>query len=111
VSAKCRGQYGSWQQGPGKGLVAALNAVVPADAAGNTQQVTAALGNARSAVARAARYPMPTCADPKGYWDVLLMHVNAAASGAGSASIFRTAMNGVPEITQELITELKGADG
>jgi len=111
VSAKCKGQHDSWQQGLGKGLVAALSAVGPAEAAGNSQQVTAALENARRAVARATRYPMPACADPEGYWDVLLMHVNAAATGTGSASSFRTAMNGVPEITQELIIELKRAGG
>jgi hypothetical protein len=111
VPAKCRAQYGSWLQGPGKGLVAALSAVGVADAAGNTQQVRAALDNARPAVARAARYPMPACADPGGYWMVLLMHVNAAATGTGSPSGVRTAMNGVPDITQELMAELKRAGG
>jgi ABC-type glycerol-3-phosphate transport system substrate-binding protein len=35
----------------------------------------------------------------------------AAAPSAVSGSSFRTAMNGVPEITQELITELKRAGG
>jgi hypothetical protein len=54
---------------------------------------------------------MPACADPKGYWAVLLMHVNAAATGPGSGSSFRTAMNGVPMLTQELVTELKRAGG
>lgn len=108
VSAKCRRQYDSWQQSPGKGLVAALSA---AGAAGDAQQVTAALGGTRPVVARAARYPVPACADPKGYWDVLLMHLSAAATSKGSASGFRAAMNGASQITQELTTELKGARG
>jgi hypothetical protein len=88
-----------------------LSAVGSADAAGNSQQVTAALDNARPAVARAARSPMPACADQNGYWDALLMHVNAAAAGTGSHESFRTAMNGVPKLTQELITELRRAGG
>jgi hypothetical protein len=47
------------------------------------------------AVARAARYPMPARADPKGYWEVLLMHINAAVeSVANSARVrFRKAVN------------------
>jgi hypothetical protein len=111
VPVNCRQRYDSWKQSPGKGLVAAISAVGSAEAAGNTQELTAALKNARPAVARAARYPVPACADPEGYWEVLMMHVNAAAASTGSAPGFRAAMNGVPQITRELLAELKRTSG
>jgi hypothetical protein len=72
--------------------------------------LTAVLKKAEPAVARAARYPMPACADPKGYWEPLLMHINAAAASTGSASSLRAAMKGVPMITRELVAELNRTD-
>jgi hypothetical protein len=104
----CRQQYSTWANGQGKGLIAALSAVSSAATAGDAHVLTVALKNAKPAVARAAHHPMPTCADPKGYWSVLLMHVNAAASGKGSPRSVRAAMKGVPEIEHQLIAELKG---
>ena len=57
---------------------------------------------------------MPACADPKGYWTALLMHVSAAASTGASgprpASVI-VAMKGVPKIERELRTELKTTTG
>jgi hypothetical protein len=57
---------------------------------------------------------MPACADPKGFWTALLMHVNAAAStkssGSGTASI-TLALKGVPTIERELSGELKNTAG
>ena len=67
-------------------------------AAGDPHVLKAALKKARPAVASAARHPMPGCADPRGYWYVLLMHVNAAAAKGSSASSIRAAMQGVPQI-------------
>lgn len=103
----CRQQYDTWQHGDGKGLMAALDAVSTAGTAGDTQVLTVALKNARTAVARAARHPMPSCADPMGYWDVLLMHVNAATARGSTASSVRASMTGVPKIEHELTVELK----
>jgi len=91
----------------GRGVMAALHAVSTAGAAGDPQTLTAALKDARPAVARAARHPIPACADPRGYWPVLLMHVNAAAATKGPASSTRAAMTGVPKIEHELTTELQ----
>ena len=110
VAVNCKQQYDTWKNGPGKGLVAQLSAVSSAETAGNVQTLTAALKNAEPALARATRHPLPGCADPKGYWEVLLMHINAAA-GTRSASTLRAAMTGVPKITHELIAELNRADG
>ena len=107
VPVSCRQQYDTWQRGQGRGVMAALDAVGTAGTARDAQALTAALQKARPAVAQAARHPIPACADPRGYWDVLLMHVNAAAATKVPASSARAAMTGVPKIEHELTTELK----
>ena len=109
MAATCKQRYDAWQQGPGNGLVAALNAVGAAETAGNAQALTAALKQAAPAVAKAARNPLPSCADPKGYWEVLLMHVNAAVAGKSSAAGVQAAMKDVPGIEHALTTELKAS--
>ena len=101
----CIQQYNTWKDGNGKGIVATLTAVSSADKAGDTQALLTALKKAKPAIARAARYPIPVCADPKGYLEILLMHVNAAAS-ANSVSTLQAAMKGVPEIDRNLMAEL-----
>jgi hypothetical protein len=103
----CKQQYVAWERGHGKKLIAALNAVSSAGAAGDAHVLTTALKKAKSAVARAPRHPMPACADPRGYLSVLLMHVNAAAASGSSASSVRAAMAGVPKIEHELTAELR----
>jgi hypothetical protein len=103
----CSQQYATWEHGKGSGIIAALNAVSLADTMGGTTALTAALEKAKPAVARGARYPLPACADPIGYWNVVLMHVNAAVASLGSPSSVRAAMKDVPRITQSLTTELK----
>ena len=103
----CSQQYRTWKHGQGKGLMSALNAVSSAATAGDAQVLTAALKQARPAVARAARHPIPACADPRGYWSVLLMHVNAAVASKGSAASMRAAMQDVPKIQHKLTTEVK----
>jgi hypothetical protein len=111
----CGKQYSTWKHGHGKGVMAALSAVSSAEAAGDAEMLTAALKKAKPAIARAARHPIPACADPRGYWDVLLMHVNAAIAstastgGSGSASSLRAAMKDVPKIEHKLATEVKRA--
>lgn len=103
-AVSCSQRYQTWEQGHGKGLLAAFRAISVASTAGN---LTAALTKARPDVARAARYPMPACVDPRGYWGVLLMHVNAAASSKAATSNVRAAMKDVPRIDHELTSELK----
>ena len=107
VPVSCSQQYDTWNHGQGKGLIAALDAVSSAATAGDTKVLTATLKKARPAVSRAARHPVPACADPRGYWDVLLQHVTAAAASTGSASSMRAAMKGVPQIEHQLTAELK----
>jgi hypothetical protein len=103
----CGQQYRTWKHGQGKGLMSALNDVSSAATAGDGQVLTAALEQAKPAVARAARHPIPACADPRGYWSVLLMHVNAAVASKGSASSVRAALQDVPKIQHKLTTEVK----
>jgi hypothetical protein len=107
VPVSCSQRYNTWTQGQGKGLIAALDAVSSAETAGGTQMLTATLEKNRPAVSRAAHHPVPACADPAGLWNVLLMHVTAAAANVSSASSMRAAMKGVPEIEHELTAELK----
>ena len=66
VPVSCAQQYQTWEHGPGKGLIATVHAVSMASTAGNHQILTAALEKAKPIVARAARYPVPACADPGG---------------------------------------------
>jgi hypothetical protein len=107
VPVSCNQQYRAWEQGSGKGLMGALNTVASAATASDAQALTAALKQAKPAVAKAARHPIPACADPRGYWSVLLMHVNAAADTRASASSVRAAMQGVPKIHHTLVAEVK----
>jgi hypothetical protein len=110
ITASCRQRYHAWKQGPGKGLVAALDAVGSSATAGDTNALKAALKRTKPLLAKAARYPLPACADPEGYWTVLMMHVNAAATSTGSAATLTAAMKGVPTLTRELNAELKRAE-
>jgi hypothetical protein len=112
VLVNCPQEYKVWKQGPAKRLVGALNAVGSASTTGDTSALAAALKQAGPAVDKASRYPIPACADPKGYWTVLLMHVNAAESsgGPGSDSV-ALALQGVPKIERQLSVELKSTVG
>jgi hypothetical protein len=103
----CSQQYQTWEHGHGKGLLNAFRAISVASTAGNPRILTTALTKARPDVTRAARYPMPACVDPRGYWGVLLMHVNAAVTSTAPASSVRAAMKDVPTIDHELTNELK----
>jgi len=109
VPVSCRQQYRTWQDGQGKGLAAALDTVSSAETAGNTQVLVAALKKIKPAVGAAAHHPIPACADPMGYWSVLLMHVNAGAGSTGSAAGMRLAMKDVPKIEGQLLAEVKRA--
>jgi hypothetical protein len=106
VPVSCSQQYDAWKHGKGKAVIAALDAVRSAETAANTHTLVAALKKTRPAVSQAAHHPVPACADPRGYLNVLLMHVNAAAAQGGSASSVRAAMQGVQKIERQLTAEL-----
>jgi hypothetical protein len=110
----CPQAYAAWRHGHAKKFVSAIDAVDSASRTQDAAELSAALKKARSAVAKAARYPMPACADPRGYWTALLMHVNAAAgtghSPSGRASI-ALALKGIATLQHELGAELKRTAG
>ena len=103
----CGHQYRTWNSGDGKGVMDALRAVTSAASARDARVLTSALHLATPAVAKAAKHPIPACADPSGYWNVLLMHVNAAAASKTSTSNVRAAMQDVPKIHSKLVDEVK----
>ena len=107
VPVSCATQYHAWAHGQGKGVIAALDAVSSAETAGDTTVLTATVKRARPAISAAARHPVPACADPRGYWYPLLMHVTAAAASTGPASTVHAALQGMPKIEHELTAELK----
>ena len=107
MPVSCHQQYQTWSHGQGQGSIAALHAVSTAVTAGDAKVLAVTLKTNKPAISRAARHPVPACADPRGYWDVLLMHVTAAAAKAGSASTVHAALQGVPKIEHELTAELK----
>jgi hypothetical protein len=103
----CHQQYRSWTHGDGKGVMGALNGVSVAAKRGNGPALTTALRHAKPAFARAAAHPIPACADPRGYWNVLLMHVNAASSGKGSVASARAAVKDVPNVMHALVVDVR----
>lgn len=107
IPVSCARQYQAWEAGPGKGVIPAIRAVAGAGTGKDPQVLTAALKAVKPAVARGARHPVPACADPRGYWEVLLMHVNAAVTTRSSAPAVRAALKGVPWIEDQLTTEIK----
>ena len=102
----CTQQYRSWAHGDGKGIMGALHGVSSAATAGHGQALAVALKQARPAVTQGARHPIPACAAPRGYWTVLLMHVNAAAASKGSASSMRAAVHDVPRLMDSLVADV-----
>jgi len=110
VVVNCPREYTAWKQGPAGKLTGTLNAVATASSASNMPALNAALKEAGPAVLRAARYPIPACADPKGYWMALMMHVNSAAGSAKPTSV-KLALKGVPKLERELRTELRTTVG
>jgi hypothetical protein len=107
VVASCSQRYLTWANPTGNALLATFHTLSVAVATGDSQAVSAALAKAKPAVTRASVHPVPACADPRGYWSVLLMHMNAAVSGKPSASGIHAALKDVPVIERELTTELE----
>ena len=110
----CPKSYGAWKNGPGQDVITAVNAVVTASKGVDIQAQEAALKKAAPAIDAAASHPIPACADPKGYWDALMLHVNAAAESLKSATGTQTltlALKSVPQLDRELKAEVKRTTG
>jgi hypothetical protein len=67
--------------------------------------------------ARLAAYPMPNCADPKGYWGKMLGLLKAAGdnvstgSGLGALILAEAPLQKIPAVQAKLSAELKKAAG
>jgi len=109
VPVSCSRRYAEWARADGKGVMHTL-AAVTRDVSGRPSSRHGALARdltrLRHPVAVASRHPIPACADPRGYWDVLLMHVTAAVAAAHSAAGVRAAMQDVPELHHNLLIEV-----
>ena len=109
VPVSCGQRYHAWVSGAGKSLLATFHTVSVAAMTGDSQALTVALEKAKPAVTGATLHPVPACADPRGYWGVLLMHVNAAVSGHPSTPSVQAALKDVPAIEHALTAELNSA--
>jgi hypothetical protein len=113
----CLVQYRLWASGPahaaGDNLTAALNGLAAASAASDIPTIGATLKRAGTAARALANYPIPGCADPKGYWHAVLQQIEAAATSAGTSNgqetltIARGVMRQMPVLERKLATELQ----
>jgi hypothetical protein len=116
-ASSCLQQYRSWNAGPahaaGETLVAALNALQTASSESDVTDTGADLTNAATAARALGRYPIPGCADPKGYWRAVLVRIQAAAASAGAAKGHQTlvaaqgALKDMPSLDIKLANELR----
>jgi hypothetical protein len=118
----CRQQYETWKhdtaaKAVGKRLVAALRAVQSAGGAEDFPRLESSLKQAGAPAAKLAGFPMPKCADPKGYWAGVLTRVRAASdnvkssSGLASIMLAEVPLKGLPKIEKKLDRELNRTVG
>ena len=117
ASPRCLLQYRLWASGPahaaGDNLTAALNGLAAASAASEVATASAALKRAGTAARALEHYPIPSCADPQGYWHAVLQQIEGAASSAGTSqgqaalTIAQGVMKQMPELERKLATELQ----
>jgi hypothetical protein len=110
-------QYRLWASGPAHGagdnLTAALNGLASASAASDIATAGAALKRAGTAARTLGHYPIPACADPKGYWRAVLVRIEAAAASAGTSTgqgtltIAQGVMKQMPALERKLAAELQ----
>jgi hypothetical protein len=86
----CHQLYKTWQYGPPRALsgqiVPALRKVEAAGKLEDIPELNSALKHAGHIAQRLVAYPMPACADPKGYWTRTLGYLKAAGDNASTSS-------------------------
>jgi hypothetical protein len=107
----CRQQYSTWAKAGGTAAIHALDAVTSATTDQDRHRLRGALKRAQPILTRAAQHPIPACADARGYWPVLLMHVSAASASTDSSPTVKAALQDVPAIHQHLRDEVKQSVG
>jgi hypothetical protein len=117
AAPECLVQYRLWASGPahaaGDNLTAALNGLAAASAASDIPTISADLKRAGTAARALERYPIPGCADPRGYWHAVLQQIEGAANSAGTSNgqetltIAQGVMKQMPVLERKLATELQ----
>jgi hypothetical protein len=93
--------------------VAKVRALEAADNVGDIPSLVATLKAAGRGAQALEAYPMPKCADPKGYWHQFLVRLRAGADNASAGSGFGALLlamgplKPVPGIMRKLTAELK----
>ena len=113
----CKQRYEAWKSGPagapGKQLEADLSKVSAAASAEDITVLTSALKTAGADATALEQYPMPACADPRGYWVQMLARIKASGDNAASASglsaliLAEVPLKEVPGLEAKLTAELK----
>lgn len=117
----CHQQYETWKHGPPKAvadeLVSKLKAVQSVASAQDILHMNSAISTVGKAATTLRSYPIPRCADPKGYYDTFLSRIIAAgdnarpASGLGGLLLHMAPLRTLPGIQSQLIAELNQTVG
>jgi hypothetical protein len=117
AAPSCKQQYSAWKQGPARAqaqqLTSVLNAVQMDADSKDVPAMMAGLKTAGAAATRLDQYPIPACADPRGYWNAVLARIRAAGDITGSASgrsaliLAEAPLKDVPGLQSKLTAELK----
>ena len=118
----CKQRYLAWKNGPAKSAAgrfsAAQTALSAAASKENNATGIAATAEAEGrAAARLSAFPVPACADPRGYLAAVLTDVRTAAANAATASSVSELVTGlaplkaVPALEGAFTAELKRTTG
>jgi hypothetical protein len=121
AAPSCRQQYEAWKQQAtpeADKMKAALDRVQSASDAEDIPAMTSGLHAAgRDAAVLRARYPLPPCADPHGYYPKFLARITAAGdnakdgSGLSALVLAEAPLQTVPKIETKLSAELDQTTG
>lgn len=114
--ATCEQQFKAWQDSPAKAtadqIKTTLGQVQAAAKILDVPQMNTGLKNAGKIARQLAAYPMPSCADPAGYWTQILGYLKAAgdnastSSGLGAFLLAMAPLSKIPAVQANLTAEL-----
>jgi len=122
ATAACKQAYLAWKNGPAKSAAAQFTAAQSALSAAASQEnnadgIAAAAEAEGQAAANFSAFPVPACADPRGFLAAVLTNVQTAADNAASASDLAqlvtalTPLQAVPGLESDFTAELKRTTG
>ena len=121
-ASRCKQLYQAWEDGPAHAEISqflpALAALQEADSGKNLPAITAAAQKAAQSAGQLARYPVPACANPVGYFAEILEHgclYGTAKSGTteSQAAVIQALapVKEVPTLEAAFSAEVKTATG